>query len=302
MKLILKFLDYVELRTKITSIFAFLMVLSYLFYREQPINIKLTLIFFASMLLFDLTTTAINNYIDSKTNQQELEFNRATALRIIIVMLCISTALGLYLAYCTDIIVLILGGICFICGILYTYGPVPISRLPLGEVFSGIFFGILLPFILLYINLPEGWYFTYEINMEQVAVTFNLKPIFHFMLLSVAPVCTTANIMLANNICDLEKDIEVNRYTLPFYLGKTSIKLFAFLYYLVYIVTVVMVVLRVVPFYYLIMLLTIVPVYKNIKRFEQKQEKAETFRYSIKNYIIIMGSNVLALFLCGMIS
>lgn len=60
------FLSYVEIKTKITSIFAFLMTIAYLFYINQPIDWNLTLIFFGAMFLFDLTTTAINNYIDTK--------------------------------------------------------------------------------------------------------------------------------------------------------------------------------------------------------------------------------------------
>jgi 1,4-dihydroxy-2-naphthoate octaprenyltransferase len=108
------------------------------------------------MFIFDLTTTAINNYIDSKTNGQILDFSRKTALIIIYCLFGISTVLGLYLAYLTDIAVLFAGGICFLCGVLYTFGPLPISRQPLGEVYSGAFYGIMIPFILMYINMPAG--------------------------------------------------------------------------------------------------------------------------------------------------
>ncbi len=73
----------------------------------------MTLIFFAAMFLFDLTTTAINNYIDTKTNAQTLQFKRSIALAIIFVLLGTSTILGLYLVYLTDIVVLLLGGLCF---------------------------------------------------------------------------------------------------------------------------------------------------------------------------------------------
>ena len=39
-------------------------------------------------------------------------------------------------------------------------------------------------------------------------------------LLSLPLVCTIANIMLSNNICDLETDITNHRYTLVYYIGK----------------------------------------------------------------------------------
>ena len=54
-----KFFDYTELRTKITSVFTFFMTVAYLFYKKQPIHFKLTLLFFASMFLFDLTIMSI---------------------------------------------------------------------------------------------------------------------------------------------------------------------------------------------------------------------------------------------------
>ena len=273
-----RFLDYVEIRTKITSLFAFVMTLAYLFFLKQEINIKLTAVFFLSMFLFDLTTTAINNYIDTKTNHQALQFDRKTALTIIMLMLVISITLGLYLAWSTDIVVLMLGGICFLCGVFYTYGPIPISRQPLGEIFSGIFYGLLIPFILLYINMPKGTYVD----------------------LQFADFCATANIMLANNICDLEKDIKVKRHTLPYYIGKKSLNLFAFVYYATYIAAIIMVVFKVLPPIYLIFLISIIPVQKNIKQFMEKQEKSSTFICSIKNYIIIMSSNSLAIFISGL--
>ena len=295
-----RFLDYVEIRTKITSLFAFIMTLAYLFFLKQAINIKLTAVFFLAMFLFDLVTTAINNYIDTKTNHQALQFDRKTALTIIITMLVISITFGLYLALNTDIIVLILGGICFLCGVFYTYGPIPISRQPLGEIFSGIFYGLFIPFILLYINMPKGTYIDLQFSDFSIFLKINILPILRILLLSVAPVCATANIMLANNICDLEKDIEVKRYTLPYYIGKKSLKLFAILYYTTYIAAIVMVVFKVLPPIYLIFLLSIIPVQKNIKKFIEKQEKSTTFICAIRNFVIIMGTNSLAIFLSGL--
>ncbi|NLV37096.1 MAG: UbiA family prenyltransferase, partial [Clostridiaceae bacterium] len=204
-----RFLDYVEIKTKITSFFAFLMTIAFLVYKGQSIDWRLTVIFFCSMFIFDLTTTAINNYIDTKTNDQVLQFNRRHALLIIYVLFAISMALGLYLAYATDVVVLIIGGICFLTGVLYTYGPVPISRQPLGEIFSGVFYGLFIPFLLLYINLPKGTFLSVNLGWERVSVELMVVPVLKVLLLSVIPVCTTANIMLANNICDIEKDVSV---------------------------------------------------------------------------------------------
>ncbi len=295
-----RFLNYVEIKTKITSTFAFLITMAYLFYIGNPVNWKLTLIFFASMFIFDMTTTAINNYIDTKTNHQSLDFERKTALAIIFVLLGISIALGLYLAYLSDLVVLLIGAVCFMCGILYTFGPIPISRQPLGEIFSGLFYGLLIPFILLYINLPVGTLLNLSVNFTAINLNLNIMPLITVILLSVPPVCTTANIMLSNNICDLERDIAVKRFTLPYYLGKRKgVYLFAGLYYLVYLDIILMVVLGKLPVVCLLSLITLYPVQKNINLFFKEQDKAKTFIVSIKNYVLIMGSISLLIFIGG---
>lgn len=297
-----RFLDYIEIKTKITSIFAFLITIAFLFYKEQQINWKLTFVFFMGMFLFDLTTTAINNYIDTKTNNQTLQFKRKVALIIIYLLFGASTLFGLYLAYLTDVVVLILGGICFLCGVFYTYGPIPLSRQPLGEIFSGVFYGLLIPFIIMYINMPEGTFISLNYSFEIISLEIKIMPIITILLFSIVPICTTANIMLANNICDLEKDIHVKRFTLPYYLGNKSLYLFAGIYYLTYIATIIMVIFKVLSPICLISLLTIFIVQKNISLFFKKQDKKATFILAIKNYIIIMGSNTITILISGLLA
>lgn len=300
--MIKRFLDYVEIMTKITSTFAFLITIALLVYMEQPIKWGLTLLFFASMFLFDLTTTAINNYIDTKNNHQILQFKRRTALIIIYVLFTISAALGLLLAFQTDIVIFLVGGLCFLCGVFYTYGPVPISRQPLGEVLSGAFYGLLIPFIILYINLPAGTFLDLNVNLKTISLDLQVVPIISLLLFGVAPFAATANIMLANNICDLEKDIAVKRHTLPYYIGKKALYLFAALYYVTYLATIIMVIAGILSPICLLSLITIIPVQKNINIFFKKQEKATTFLMAIKNYILIMGVNSLMIFISAFVA
>ncbi len=297
-----KFLDYVEIRTKITSTFTFLMTIAFLLYVEESINWNLTLIFFASMFIFDLTTTAINNYIDTKTNNQKLQFERKTALMIIYVLFGISAGLGLYLAFLTDIIIFLLGGLCFLCGVFYTFGPIPISRLPLGEFFSGLFYGLLIPFIMLYINMDAATFISLNLSLETISISLNVMPLIKVSLLSIVPFCVTANIMLANNTCDLQKDIVVKRYTLPYYLGHKALYVFAVLYYLCYVAVIIMVIFKILHPICLLIFLTLILVRKNINVFFKAQDKQKTFIVSIKNYMIIMGSLSLLIFISSIIS
>lgn len=283
--------------TKITSVFPFLMTLAFLLYINQPLNSRRTLIFFVSMFFFDLTTTAINNYIDTKTNHQTLQFTRRTALVIIFILLGISVFSGIYLVYLTDIVVLLIGGFCFLCGIFYTYGPIPISRQPLGEIFSGFFYGFVIPFILMYINLPDGTFFSLRLGFETISIEINVVSIITLILFSVFPFCATANIMLANNICDKEKDVAVGRYTLPYYIGNKSLYLFAGIYYATYAAVIFMVLFRILHPLCLFYLLTAFTVQKNINKFFKEQDKSTTFLLSIKNYVIIMSAITVLIFL-----
>lgn len=295
-----KFLEFTEIRTKITSLLPFFMSLAYLFYRRQPVNAERTILFFCSMFLFDLTTTAINNYIDTKTNGQELPYPRSRAKLIIYLLFGISSVLGLILAYRTDLVVLLLGGLCFLCGVFYTWGPVPISRLPLGEIFSGLFYGLFIPFLMLYMNMPSGTFLTLTVDWHAIQFVLNIVPSFSLLLLSAGPICATANIMLANNICDLEKDITVGRYTLPYFFGKNALGVFAGLYYITYLTWAVSVALGILSPVCLPALFTIIPVHKNIRRFKAEHIKEKTFVLSVQNYIILVGAQTLMIFISGL--
>ncbi|NLV86283.1 MAG: UbiA family prenyltransferase [Clostridiales bacterium] len=293
------FLNYVEIKNKITSVLTFLMTLTFLFVSGKAIDRQKTLVFFAGMLFFDLTATAINNYCDTKNNRQTLQFKRRTALVIIIVLLAISLAFGLYLVYLTDLAVLFLGALCFLFGIMYSFGPVPISHGPYGEIVSGLFYGLLIPFLLVYINTPEE-VFVYALKAGRLSFEGDIITFAKLFLLAQVPCCLTANIMLANNICDLQNDVQVKRFTLPYYLKGASLHLFAALYYLAYASVIAMVIFRLISPLSLLLLLTLPWVQKNIRRFYRRQDKETTFMVSIQNFIIIITAHTLLMLLGGL--
>lgn len=288
MGILFRYFDFVEITTKLTSVFAFIYAVSYMFYIDRmPDGLK-TLIFFVTMLIFDLTATAINNYEDSKLNGDTLQFKKHTAASIIVIQLLICSALGIYLYLITDIVVLLLGALCFFVGILYSYGPLSISKQPFGELFSGLFYGFFIPFIILYVNMPEETYMTYLLDAEILTFSLKLMPIITVVLLSIVPFCVTAGIMLANNICDLDHDVAVNRFTLAYYTGSKSLYLFAGLYYLAYLAIIIMVFIRILPPICFVSVITVIPVQRNVNKFIRKQDKSVTFILSVKNYLIIM--------------
>ncbi len=291
-----RLLSYVEIQTKITSVFPYLMTLAYLILNDKAIDPLRSVVFFGGMILFDLTATTINNYNDTKTNHQTLQFPRRTALIITSILFAFSVAFGVWLVSLTDLVVLLAGGLCFFFGVIYSYGPVPLSHGPYGEIISGFFYGALIPFILIYINDPTDLV-TYSFSVERLSLDINVMPVLGFLLLAVLPFCLTANIMLANNICDVEHDIKVNRFTLAFYLKKYALYLFAFFYYVTYVSVVVMVILHFLSPLSLLLLVTLIPVQKNINTFFKKQVKEETFVVSIKNFIMIISVHIILIFL-----
>ena len=282
-----KLLNYVEIQTKITSLMTFTLVLLLLKFHGISLKVLETIVFFLGMFIFDLTTTAINNYIDSKTNFHDYGFSRKTLKYIIVAMFVISVVLGLWLVVLTDWVVLGLGAFCFLVGVIYTYGPMAISRHPYGEIVSGILYGYFIPFILVYINM--GAAFVGVTLGSTIHIAINADAFIKFMIFGLVPTFLTAAIMLGNNTCDVEKDIEVGRFTLPYYIGQTAaVRLLATLYVLTYAALVLGVVTGLYHPLMLVVLLSAPVALTNARSFSIERVKSRSFKYVIKNFIMIM--------------
>ena len=59
-----EFIELVELRTKLASVFPFLTALCYSFILFKEINVLNMCLFFVGMLSFDMATTVMNNLMD----------------------------------------------------------------------------------------------------------------------------------------------------------------------------------------------------------------------------------------------
>lgn len=294
-----RFLKYVEISTKLASLFPFLLGLLISFKDYHTVNWLNTGLFFVAMLLFDMTVTALNNYIDTRDNGIPLQFTRPVALVIIWVMLLSAIALGLILTLNTDLIILLVGMACFGVGILYTYGPAPISRMPLGEIFSGVFMGFLIPLLVVQVNAPSGSLIHLVLDQHLITLALRWQNLLILLLWAVTPVATIANIMLANNICDVEHDLKVSRLTLPFYIGRqNALRVFAGLYAAGFLSWLGLLWLGEINLWTGLIFITLIPVTKNIKTFWQEQKKATTFAVSLKNFLLQNA----ALLLAGLVS
>lgn len=295
------FLKLVEIQTKVASVIPFFIGLTYTIYNFGKIKVLNMIVMFLSMLIFDMTVTALNNYYDYKRAIKKHGYNyeihnsivqyglkEKTVLATIIVMGILSVALGIYLVYLTDIIVLLIGAACFAVGVIYSYGPIPISRTPFGEVFSGLTMGFGIPFITYYINVFDTDVLNITFNNPSLFIDFNVMSIFCIFVVSMPAVLCIANIMLANNICDVEDDIVNKRYTLPIFIGKPkALVLLQVMLYLSFMMIALGVILKVLPIYSLLALLTIIPVTKNVKAFKENPTKKDTFGLIVACFVLI---------------
>jgi 1,4-dihydroxy-2-naphthoate octaprenyltransferase len=301
------FLKFVEIQTKVASVIPFAIGSLYASYRYSSFKLSNFIIMFLSLICFDMATTAINNYIDFKKAIKKQGFGyehhnamvkhgirENTALGIIFTLIGIAAVLGIILTIKTSPVVLLVGMLSFGIGIFYTFGPIPISRMPLGEAFSGFFMGFIILFLAIYIHVFDKniAYLTYVNDI--LSFNVNILEVLRIFLISIPTVGGIANIMLANNICDLEDDIVNQRFTLVYYIGKKkSLKLFAFLYYIGYAAIAAAAAFKVAPVALLLVLLTMVPVYKNIRIFTANPVKSETFILAVKNMVLMNMAQVL---------
>ena len=286
----------------------FLLGTLYALYRFDDFYVLRAVLMFVSLLSFDMATTAINNYYDfkkaSKTHGYGYETHNAivshklkesVVVTTIVILLVLAAGGGLALVAQTGLLIFLLGGLSFLIGILYSFGPIPISRMPLGELFSGLFMGFVIIFISAYIH-TDGNVVALLIEHGWVHLHINLLEVIYLFWFSVPAILGIAGIMLANNICDVEDDIENRRYTLPVYIGKkNAIVLFKLLYYVSFVDIIVLVLLHVNIVLVLLILLTLIPLRRNIAVFEDNQDKATTFIISVKNFVLMNAARIIVM-------
>lgn len=303
------FLKLVEIRTKIASFTPFLLGNLYFLYNYSGFNFLNFLLLFLSLLAVDMGTTALNNYQDFLRAEKKegynyekhnaivnYNLNKNTVKMIITGLFLLAIVIGLLLYLHSDVIVLLVGSISFAIGILYTAGPVPISRTPLGEIFSGLTMGFLITFLTVYIQ--DLNLINLSMNADLLKVEFKILEIIKLLIFSLPLIFGISNIMLANNICDISDDLANKRYTLPIYISKAAgLNLFGYLYYLSYLSIIAAVVINILPVISLFSLLSFFIVKKNINKFKRKQTKKETFILAVKNFIILNYSTAFTLVL-----
>ncbi len=208
-----QFLRIVYMPTKVISMGTFFSGTLFALYTLGSLNPTIVILMGFATLFVDMGTTGFNTYFDYKNGTDRQETNceddkvlvyegvdPSHALMVSVLLFVAAAILGLSLAYLTNWKLLIVGGVCMLVGYVYTGGPYPISRTPLGELFAGFFLGTVLFLISFYVQ-------TKVVTKEA-------------FLASLPFLIVIGMILTVNNSCDRISDAKAGRRTLTIVMGK----------------------------------------------------------------------------------
>lgn len=290
------FAELIELKAKTASIFPFLLGLAYSLYHYQSVNLSALAIYFVAMFMFNCFVDIWDNYNDYHKAVDTDDYQKNTniigrenlSMGLIKSLLAFfffgSLILGIIVALMTGWPVFWLGLLCYAVGVFYAGGPKPLSSLPLGELLSGLTMGYVIFLICLYINSSQNFVWSFA----NLATTF---------LIALPNTLLIANLMLANNTCDLEEDEANHRYTIVHYIGKKAALIWwTTALILAFVAIVVAVILGLLSPIMLLILLIAPLMIKFARPYLQKQVKKETFISSVKILMVFQLVQVLLFF------
>jgi 1,4-dihydroxy-2-naphthoate octaprenyltransferase len=205
------FLQIVELRTKIISVSTYTLATVFVLATGSAVDPVLAALLFAAILCVDMGTTAFNSFFDFVRGVDNRLFTVETdkvlvhegvapghALLVSVGLYAAAAVLGVFIALQIGWWVVGVGVLGMAVGFLYTGGPIPISRTPFGELFSGGFLGTVLFLVI---------------------VAAHGVPIRAGLLASLPSTLLIASVLTVNNTCDIEGDVASGRRTLSIVMG-----------------------------------------------------------------------------------
>ncbi len=307
-----QFLEFVEIRTKLASIFPMFIGFAWTHYYYKHFAWLPSLIFFLGALCFDMCVTSINNLMDYKKAYDQTyrdrdnvigrhKLNETEMTRIVWILLGFSILINILLVALTDPMLLFIGMVFYGIGIAYTYGPFPISRTPLGEVASGLTMGFGIFFLAVYVTMHNNL-LSSKWPAHHLIVDLNWYGILQILLMSLPLICLIANIMLANNLRDLEQDIRNHRYTLVYYLTRPGgIILYQILSCIPWLAWLTYILLGIFPWQAALAFLGIYPHFKSVGRFNRKMkvenQAATAFIEALKSFTLFSSIYLISLIL-----
>ncbi|MDO5441190.1 MAG: prenyltransferase [Bacillota bacterium] len=187
----------------------------YCLFKGYSLNICQIIALILASILMQSSVNTLNDYIDYKKGTDKISdtlersdavllyenINPKDALALGLGYLAIATIIGFVLILTIkSLIPLYIGLIGALAVVFYSGGKTPISYLPIGEFVSGFVMGGLIP-------------------MGCVAVATGEWNLW-VLLFSIPMIISIGLILMTNNTCDIEKDIEANRKTLSVIIGR----------------------------------------------------------------------------------
>ena len=287
-----KFKALVQIQTIIISALPYIIGSVMASYYYHNFTLVYSLWLFLAVICFHLAVNGHNQYTDYTRYKQnhitsynnileKFNITKSWARKIIIILTLISAIIGITLSIKVGWIILLIGILSYLIGYCYSGGPYPILKTPFGEPASGITMGYNITFLGLYINM------------------YNVHPFDNFfwakaIIVAGPAIFVIANVMLANNICDVAEDVKIGRKTLPYYTGrKTALTILCGYYVLAYIFLILGIVLKYLPVITLGSLLTIPLVYHTTKTFVKNPHKESTFTGILVNVLLVLISEII---------
>ena len=290
--IIQKFNALVQIQTIIISALPYIIGSLMASYYYHHFNLSYCLWLFLAVISFHLAVNGHNQYTDYlryKKNHvtsynnilEKFNISRKWARNVIILLTLVSATIGIILSFKVGLIILLIGFFSYLIGYCYSGGPYPILKTPFGEPASGITMGYNITLLGIYVNI------------------YNIHPFDSFfwakaIIVACPAIFVIANVMLANNICDVEEDVKIGRKTLPFYIGRKNALIVLCIYYvLAYIFLILSVVLHYLPTLALGGLLTIPLVYRSTRTFVKDPHKETTFKGILTNVLLVLVSEII---------
>lgn len=282
-----QFWELSEIYTAPLNLFIILLGISAANYLSQSNLSKNVSIFVGIIISFHIAVNVFNNWKDYE-NASDEDYKTVTniigrdnlsitTVKIIFYLtMTIALILGAYLVSQTNLLIGILGFIGFYIGLFYSYGKYPINSLPIAETITAIASGFFITTIAYYLATLQQTPSQNQFIRSLIAISLPL-------------VISMFNNLLANNTCDLEEDINNDRKTLVYYLGKNrSVHLLWNLTIFSYLWLIPLVLLGLAPKLILLLLLTLPKSLKALKLYKQEQDKLTTFPIVLKTMSLMM--------------
>ncbi len=262
------------------SIIPVLMGTIYSLYRGASLQINLFLAILLSAVGIQCFANITNDYFDfiEGVDTSETIYDREGSIlvsdgvplpevrKLMLTTLILTFLPATYLLLQRGAVVAVIGGIGLLVALLYSAGPMPISKTFLGEVFSGFTMGGLITWLAYHIQRGV-------MDMDIV-------------LISIPIMIYIGSILLTNGLCDIEKD-RGTRVTLPILLGRSrSILLLKLSYVLMYLLVFSASLGGILPTFIFLLLLSIPLIWMKLAVIRVENISIKTRSFIMKNSVL----------------